>query len=189
MTMAQAIIPDNEAERLQALRRYEILDTPPDNAFDRIVQLAARLLKVPIAIVSMVDEDRIWFKSRHGIDAVQVTRDAGLCASAILFNEPWIVNDASIDPRALANPLVATEHGFRFYAAAPLITHDGFKLGTLCVIDFTARVISSDEIAVLEDLAGLVMEAMELRLSSRSAVAASASAMPKRRRTGTSMRC
>jgi len=168
----KADFPDNEAERLQALRRYDILDTPPDNAFDRIVQLAARLLATPIAIVSLVDADRIWFKSRHGIEASQVTRDAGLCASAILFNQPWIVTDASLDPRALANPLVATEHGFRFYAAAPLITHDGYNLGTLCVIDFNPRLISADEIATLQDLAGLVMEAMELRLNSRNAVAA-----------------
>jgi GAF domain-containing protein len=96
-----------EAQRLAAVRRYDILDTPPDGAFDRITAIAARLLNVPIAIVSIVDHDRIWFKSRHGVDVPQVDRDPGLCASCILQDSPWIVSDAKADVRALANPLVA----------------------------------------------------------------------------------
>lgn len=164
-----SLIPPNETQRMQALHRYEILNSPPDQAFDRIVSLAARLLHVPISIVSLVDADRIWFKSRYGIDATETTRDPGLCASAILFDRPWIVTDAKTDPRSLANPLVAVESGFRFYAAIPLKTSDGYNLGTLCVIDFKPRSITADELQILRDLAAIVMDEMELRLASRRA--------------------
>jgi hypothetical protein len=104
-------------------------------AFDRIAAVAAEIFGVPIAIVSVVDTDRIWFKAHHGLDVSEIGREPGLCASAITGMEPWIVNDAVTDPRTLANPLVAGEFGLRFYAGAPLTTHDGFNLGTLCVID------------------------------------------------------
>ena len=100
------LIPANERERLDAVRRYDILDTPPDGAFDRITALAARIFDVPISIVSIVDADRIWFKSRHGVDVDEIGRDPGLCASAILHDEPWLVTDAKFDPRTLTNPLV-----------------------------------------------------------------------------------
>ena len=100
-----------EKHRLGAVRRYDILDTPPDGAFDRVTAIAAHVLKVPIAIISIVDHDRIWFKSHHGLDVEQIDRDPGLCASCILQHEPWIVNDAKIDPRALTNPLVTGEFG------------------------------------------------------------------------------
>ena len=99
----------SENDRLKAVRRYDILDTPPDGTFDRITALAARLVKVPIAIVSIVDHDRIWFKSRHGLELEQVNRDLGLCASCILQEGPWLVSDARRDVRALANPMVAKE--------------------------------------------------------------------------------
>lgn len=155
----------DEAQRLNAVRRYDILDTPPDGAFDRITALAARLFQVPIAIVSIVDSDRIWFKSHQGIDATEVGRDLGLCASAILHPGPYIISDASTDIRTLANPLVAGELGLRFYAAVPLITTDGFSLGTMCVIDKKPRELNELEIANLEDLASLVMDQLELRLT------------------------
>ena len=114
-----ALLPENEAERLDALRRYQILDTPPDGAFDHITEVAASLFRVPIAIVSLVDHDRIWFKSHHGLDAQQIGRDPGLCASAIISDEVYYLRDAPDDPRSLANPLVAGSLGLRFYAAAP----------------------------------------------------------------------
>lgn len=114
------------------------MDTPPDGAFDRITALAARLLTVPVAIVSIVDVDRIWFKSHHGLDLDQVGREPGLCASAILHDGPWLVNDAQVDPRTLANPLLAGEMGVGFYAGVPFTTHDGYNLGTLCVLDLKA---------------------------------------------------
>ena len=157
----------DEQSRLDAVRRYDVLDTPPDGAFDRITALAARLCDVPISIVSIVDVDRIWFKSHHGLDAQETSRDPGLCASAILQNEPWVIADASKDPRTLANPLVAGESGFRFYLGVPLKTHDGFNLGTLCVIDREPRAATDSDIATLKDLAAIVIDELELRLSSR----------------------
>ena len=164
--------PDSaaEAQRLAALRRYDILDTPPDGAFDRITELAADLFEVPIAIISLVDHDRIWFKSHHGLDAEQISRDAGLCASAILHDEPWILPDARKDIHALANPLVAGAFGLRFYAGIPLRTHDGFNLGTLCVIDREPRPAPPLLVTRLEKLAAIVMDQMELRLAARRAV-------------------
>lgn len=163
-----------EQRRLAAVRRYDLLDTPPDGAFDRIAALAARLLNVPIAIVSVVDADRIWFKSHHGLDVTEIGRDPGLCASAILGSEPWLVTDAEHDPRTLSNPLVAGDFGLRFYAGVPLTTYDGHNLGTLCAIDLIPRPISEHETAILTDLAALVMDELELRLSAGNALTAAA---------------
>jgi sigma-B regulation protein RsbU (phosphoserine phosphatase) len=168
----ETIIPPDEAARIVAVRRYEILDTPPDGAFDRITALAARLFRVPIAIVSVVDTDRIWFKSHHGLpDVAEIGRDSGLCASAILAESPWIVTDAQCDPRTLANPLVAGSFGLRFYAGVPLTTHDGYNLGTLCVIDREPREVTPDEMGHLEDLAAVVMDQLELQLEARRTIA------------------
>lgn len=168
-------ISTNEMLRMEAVRRYQILDTPPDGAFDRVTALAARMLGVPIAIVSVVDTDRIWFKSSHGLyDVSEVGRDPGLCASAILQDCPWIVNDAAADPRTLTNPLVAGSLGLRFYAGVPLSTSDGFNLGTLCVLDTEPRQMTADETANLQDLAAVVMDELELRLAARLTVAAEA---------------
>ncbi len=164
-------VPVNEAARLAAVRRYDILDTPPDGAFDRITAMAARLFKAPIAIVSIVDHDRIWFKSHHGLDVTQIGRDPGLCASAIMQAEPYVLSDAKLDPRSLANPLVAGDFGLRFYAAAPLRTADGFNLGTLCVIDKEPRPVNAEDIAQLQDLAAVVIDQMELRRSVIAALA------------------
>ena len=155
--------PQNEAGRLQAVKRYDVLGTPPEDAFDNITSLAARALRTPVAIVSVVDADRIWFKSAHGLDITEITRDPGLCASAILSDEPWVIEDARHDPRAQANPLVAGEFGLQFYAGVPLTTPDGYNLGTLCVLDFSPRTITADEIDTLTDLAAMVMRELELR--------------------------
>jgi two-component sensor histidine kinase len=171
VTIHPSILPPNEDLRMAAVRRYDILDTPPDGMFDRITALAARRFDVPISIISVVDEDRIWFKSHHGVAAVQIDRAPGLCASAILTADPHILIDASLDPRSLANPLVAGDFGLRFYAGVPLRTSDGFSLGTLCIIDKEARPISQTQIDDLKDLASVVMDQLELRLSARQAVA------------------
>lgn len=160
----------DETQRLKAVQRYDILDTPPDGTFDRITALAAHLFQVPIAIVSIVDRDRIWFKSAHGIGVTQVGRDDGLCTSAILKDTPHVVHDARLDPAALSNPLVAGEMGLRFYAGAPLATLDGYNLGTLCVIDRQPREFSTQQAQLLKDLAALVMDQMELRLAARLAM-------------------
>ncbi len=165
MASNQQFILLGESDRLHVLRRYEILDTPPDGAFDRITSIAARLFKVPIAIVSLVDRDRIWFKSRYGLDVEQIERSPGLCASAILSNDVYTIVDASKDVRSLTNPLVAGEMGLRFYAAAPLTTHEGYNLGTLCVIDKQPHSISEEQKSILTDLAAVVMDEIELRLA------------------------
>ncbi len=167
MDCNQQLTPNQESERLRALRRYEILDTPPDGAFESITSIAAKLLKVPISIVSLVDSDRIWFKSHHGLEVQQIDRTPGLCASAILSKEVYTITDASKDVRSLTNPLVVGEMGLRFYAAAPLQTHDGHNLGTLCVIDKQPRSISEEEKSILTDLAAVVIDEMELRLAAR----------------------
>ena len=166
--IAEQIISPDEKARLAAVRRYAILDTPPDGAFDRITRLASLVLGMPIAIVSIVDHDRIWFKSAEGLDGVQqIDREPGLCASAILGHKAWVIENAGVDPRALANPLVAGEFGLRFYAGSPLKTRDGYNLGTLCVIDREPREFSDQQIAMLDDLAALVVDALELRLAAR----------------------
>ena len=170
MNLPLAIIPENEPQRMEAVRRYDILDTPPDGAFDRITALAARRFGAPISIISIVDSDRIWFKSHHGVPINQIGRDPGLCASAILSAEPHILPDARADPRSLANPLVASDFGLRFYAGVPLRTSDGHNLGTLCVIDKEARPVDQGQVDDLKDLASLVMDQMELRLSARRAI-------------------
>jgi two-component sensor histidine kinase len=167
---AGTIIPRDEPERMAAVNRYEILDTPPDGSFDRITAMAARRFNVPISIISIVDHDRIWFKSHHGVEVSQLSREPGLCASAILSTEPHVLTNAMVDPRSLANPLVAGDFGLRFYAGVPLQTHDGYNLGTLCVIDKEARPITQAQIDDLKDMAALVMDQMELRLSARQAV-------------------
>jgi GAF domain-containing protein len=161
----------DEKGRLDAVRRYEVLDTPPDGSFDRITSLAAQLFDVPIALVSIVDHDRIWFKSKYGLSGVdQIDRDPGLCASAILQDEPYIVEEARKDPRTLANPLVSGKFGLQFYAATPLRTDEGYRLGTLCIIDKEPRMFSPREAEILQRLSEIVMDEMELRLSALRAV-------------------
>ena len=161
------LLPPNESERLDVLRRYEILDSPPDGAFDHLTEVAAAVFHVPIAIVSLVDHDRIWFKSHHGIDARETDREPGFCASAILSPEIYEVRDAKVDARTLTNPLVVGELGLRFYAAAPLRTLDGFNLGTLCIIDREPRELTQSDAEILKKLAAIVMDQMELRLAAR----------------------
>lgn len=155
----------SEEQRLAALRRYRIVDTPPEGAFDNLTALVAQLLDVPIAIISLVDEDRIWFKSHHGVEVEHVERVSGLCASAILQDLPYVLTDAQKDPRSLLNPLVAHELGFGFYAGVPLKTHDGFNLGTLCVAGPVARDVSETELDILQSLSQTVMDQIETRLA------------------------
>ena len=159
--------PANEVERLTALKKYEILDTPADGSFDRITALASMIFKVPIAIISLVDTDRIWFKSHHGLDVKQIHRDPGLCASAILSNELYVIENAKEDPRCLTNPLVAGEFGLRFYAATPLTTDDNYNLGTLCIIDQHPRKLTPEERSILKSLGDIVMDEMNMRIAVR----------------------
>lgn len=159
-------VAEIETGRLKAVARYSILDTPPDGAFDRVAALAARWFDAPIATISIVDSDRIWFKATHGLDGVaQIGRDPGLCGSAILHDQPYYVENALTDPRTAANPLVHGPLGIRFYAAAPLSTPDGYRLGTVNVLDTREREVSEGDLQTLSDLASIVMDELELRLS------------------------
>ena len=153
-----------EAARLRAVDRYDILDTSPEEGFDRITRIASRLLGTPIALVSVIDERRQWFKSRVGFDMPETPRSAAFCDHAIRSPDVMVVPDATTDDRFRANPMVTGEPHIRFYAGAPLRTGDGHNLGTLCVIDRNAREFSADQKRLLQDLANLVMDKMELRL-------------------------
>lgn len=161
-----------EQQRLEAVQRYQILDTPADGAYDAIASLAASVFTVPIALITVVDEDRIWFKAQQGLDGVQeIPREPGLCSSAICTDKTYVVECARTDARTMANPLVAGELGLQFYAAAPLITRDGFRLGTFCIIDREPRAMSPADERMLETFAAIVMGDLELRLDAMHAIA------------------
>jgi serine/threonine protein kinase len=161
---------DPEAERLEAVRRYNLLDTPPDGAFDRITALAARLFDVPVAIVSLVDEDRIFLKSHHGLDVNQVERRRGFSTMGGLHQETLVIEDTARDARIVGNPALAGTNGLRFYAGVPLITPDGHNLGALAVVDWIPHSMPPGAVATLEDLAALVLHEMELRRAARRIV-------------------
>jgi sigma-B regulation protein RsbU (phosphoserine phosphatase) len=162
--------PPDEEQRLAALRRYDILDSPPEGAFDRIAELAAQFFSVPVSTITFVDEDRVWFKARHGVDVTAVPRELGLCSAAILHDDPWLVCNAATDPRTLNNALVRGQLGVRFYLGAPIVTHDGYTLGILNVMDMVPRETTGEEVATLSKLALLVLDELELRLSALQTV-------------------
>jgi len=170
---AGALTPADEAARLAAVRRYRILDTPSVSPFERVAGLAARLLDAPMATVSIVGAEQIWLKARHGLDqdVVATPRAPGLCASAILEDCPYVVTDTATDPCAQTNPLVVAL-GLRFYAAAPITTDDGHRLGTVNVMDRRPRQPERDDLARLRDLAAIVAGELELRLAAERAVEA-----------------
>jgi diguanylate cyclase (GGDEF)-like protein len=154
--MRKAPIPSNEAARLESLCALGILDTASEERFDRVTRLARRLFGVPIALVSLVDAQRQWFKSRHGLEASETPRDISFCGHAILRDEVFVVPDASRDERFWDNPLVQGDPQVRFYAGCPLSGADGHTLGTLCVIDHKPREFDDDDLHVLCDLAAMV---------------------------------
>lgn len=153
----------DEAGRLAALRRYDILDTPAESGFDRITGLVRSILNVPMAVVSLIDSDRQWFKSCNGLDADQTPRDLAFCDHTIRQREPMIIPDATADARFSANPLVTGEPGIRSYAGVPLVTPDGYNVGSLCAIDMAPRAFDPAHIAILHSLGALVVDQMELR--------------------------
>jgi diguanylate cyclase (GGDEF)-like protein len=151
--MQPPIKPDNEKERMETLRSLDILDTPPEERFDRLTRLARRLFGVPIAAVTLVDSDRQWFKSHPGLDAHEPPRDVSFCGHAILGDELFLVNDALKDARFADNPLVTGVPNIRFYAGCPLTVENGSRLGTLCLIDVKPRALDDEERVLLQDLA------------------------------------
>lgn len=158
-----AAIPADEAGRLAELRDYAILDTPPEQAFDDLTALASSIAGTPIALVSLVDQGRQWFKSRVGFEPTETPREVAFCAHAILDSRTFVVEDATLDPRFAGNPIVTGGEGIRFYAGAPLETASGHRLGTLCVIDRQPRTLSPEDEAALRIIARQVMVQLELR--------------------------
>ncbi|GGK10738.1 bifunctional diguanylate cyclase/phosphodiesterase [Pseudomonas matsuisoli] len=163
--------PENERSRLTLLQNLAILDTPPEEAFDRITRVVSQVLSVPIALVSLVDENRQWFKSRVGLEAQQTPRDMAFCAHALHVADVLVIEDALRDPRFHDNPLVTGPPNVRFYAGVPLRTEDGLTLGTLCAIDTKPRVLADGERAALMDLARVVeRELLNRRVNAHSRV-------------------
>ncbi|MGI9233957.1 MAG: GAF domain-containing protein [Woeseiaceae bacterium] len=158
--MQKARLPDDEANRLATLRNLHILDTPRDDRFDRFTRLATRIFDMPIALISLVDETRQWFKSVEGFDGEETPREFSFCAHAILGDEVFEVQNSRQDNRFRDNPLVVEQPHIRYYAGAPLLTPDGSKIGTLCVIDRVPRRLDDEDKRVLKDLADMVVDEM-----------------------------
>ncbi|GKT24274.1 GAF domain-containing protein [Acidovorax sp. SUPP3334] len=156
--MIPARLPDNETQRLRALQDLMLLDTAPEERFDRFVRFAAEQLDAPIALMSLIDDDRQWFKSRVGLALPQTGRDVSFCAHAILQPELFVMEDANLDARFAGNPLVTQAPHIRFYAGAPLSAPTGERLGTLCIIDTKPRRLNPTERAVLRTLGQLANE-------------------------------
>jgi diguanylate cyclase (GGDEF)-like protein len=153
----------DEAGRLAALHRYEVLDTPSEEAFDRITGLVSAVLGVPISTVSLVDADRQWFKSCVGVSSRETARDISFCTHTIQEREPFNIPDAKLDPRFAENPLVTGPPFIRSYLGVPLSTPDGYNVGSLCAIDVVPRNYSSAQIEILKSFAALVVDELELR--------------------------
>jgi len=164
--MIKPALPANEKERLALLYELLLLDTPPEERFDKIVEFASNEFNVPICLISLIDADRQWFKARVGLDACETERDVSFCAHALLGDDILLVPDALLDPRFYDNPAVTGSPHVRFYAGAPLICKDGLALGTLCLVDTVPRTLDAVERAILESLRDLVV----LELTSHAAV-------------------
>lgn len=163
--MLAAKIPNNEYGRLQKLKGYQVLDTSAEKEYDDITKLASFICETPIALISLVDKDRQWFKSKVGLNPPELARDIAFCAHTILTDDVLIVSDSSKDQRFYDNPLTTNSPHIQFYAGAPLITPDGWKIGTLCVIDRKPRELSKEQLSALKTLSQNVVALLELRLN------------------------
>jgi len=158
-----APIPANDKKRLRVLWQYDLLDTMPEEVFDDLTELAARICEAPIALITLVDENRQWFKSKVGVTINETSRDISFCGHAICQSDLFIIPDATKDNRFAHNPLVTSEPKIRFYAGMPLVTPDGHAIGTLCVIDKVPRELRPEQKQALRVLARHVMTQLELR--------------------------
>jgi len=161
--MGAPMMSTDDAARVGALQKYAILDSEPEQAFDDLTFLASYVCKAPIALISLIDENRQWFKAKVGISATETSRDIAFCSTAIQQPDVFVVPDAMRDQRFCTNPLVVSEPNIRFYAGAPLVNEDGYALGTLCVIDRAPRELGADQEAALKALSRLVLMQMEFR--------------------------
>lgn len=161
--MSPAPIPSNEELRLSDLIRYEILDSASEEEFNDLVELASVFCRTPISLISLVDRERQWFKARKGFDETQTERSTSFCSHALLGDEVMVVEDAAADTRFFDNPLVTGKHNIRFYAGAPIVSPDGYKLGTVCVLDDKPRDFSDEQRRVLELISKQVTKLLELR--------------------------
>lgn len=170
-TTPKQLIPENDEQRLKKLYAYDILDTPADDTFDKIAVLAAQIFDTPIAQVTFVDRDRVFFKTNISpLAATEINRKDSFCAVAILNDQTTIIEDILTVPSLIENPFVTMENGVRFYAGAPLKTPEGLQLGTVCVLDTQPRSVSTKQLQMLETLSSIVMDELELRLATRNAL-------------------
>ncbi len=156
--MIKPPVPPDEADRLRSLRGLRVLDTPPEERYDRVTRLARRLFEVPIALVSFVDERRQWFKSRQGLDVAETPREISFCAHAILQDGIFVVPDSYADERFRGSPLVTAYPNIRFYAGRPVHAPDGARVGTLCLMDHEVRELDPEDLHLFDDLGALVEE-------------------------------
>jgi GAF domain-containing protein len=164
-------VPKNEAKRIQVLWQYDILDTVPEEVFDELANLAGLICGAPIALITLVDENRQWFKAKVGVTLNETQRDISLCTHAIMQTDLFVIPDTTLDARFKNNPLVTEGPKIRFYAGAPLVTPDGHALGTLCVVDKVPRNLNENQLQALRVLARHVMIQLELRRHAKELVA------------------
>lgn len=160
--MIPPAIPENEAERLASLKSLHILDTPIEERFDRITRIAQRVFGVPIALISLMDGNRQWFKSVQGLSATETSREVSFCGHAIHSGKPLVVQDATKDRRFFDNPLVTESPNIRFYAGYPITSPEGFPVGTVCIVDNRARSLSADDKRILGDLSALAEQELHI---------------------------
>ena len=163
-TFGVPIFPDSETERLARLKELQILNTPAEKSFDNVAAMAAHMFNVPIALVSFVDSDRVWFKANVGMeDTTEVSRGVSLCSLVVLNEDITVFKNATTESCLLSNPLVVGEFGLKFYAGAPIKTADGYTVGSICVVDKEPRDFSEADQRVLQHLAAIVEDEIQSR--------------------------